>query len=60
MKEDIDVIIEEKWRKQDKFATFISAIDKLTSPKYIKVAPYQGNKSVNVYKTSLTITMHAG
>ena len=32
MKEDLDLIIEEKWRKRDEFATFISAIEKLPSP----------------------------
>ena len=33
MKEYIDLIIEEKWRKEDEFATFIAAIEKLTSTK---------------------------
>ena len=31
-KEDIDLLIEEKWRKRDKFANFISDIEKLPIP----------------------------
>ena len=32
MKEDLDILIEQKCRKQDKFATSISAIETLPSP----------------------------
>ena len=39
-KEDIDLLIEEKWRKQDYFATFISAIDKLPIHKEINITLY--------------------
>ena len=37
-KEDLDLIIEEKWRKRDEFATFIAAIDKLIGPKDRNIA----------------------
>ena len=40
MKEELDLPIEEKWRKQDEFSTFISAIEKLPSPKEINIALY--------------------
>ena len=50
MKEDLDLLIEEKWRKQDEFVPFISAIEKLPSSKEIKLALYQGNNFINVYK----------
>ena len=32
MKENLDPLIEEKWSKQDEFATFISTIEKLPNP----------------------------
>ena len=51
MKEDLDLIIEEKWRKRDEFATFIAAIDKLIGPKDRNIVLYQGNGFINVYKT---------
>ena len=38
MKEDLDLLIEENWRKQDKFAAFISAIDKLSITNKKKLA----------------------
>ena len=50
-KEDLDLIIEEKWRKRDEFATFIAAIDKLIGPKDRNILLYQGNGFINVYKT---------
>ena len=51
VKEDIDLLIEEKWRKRDEFSTLIAAIEKLTSPKWINLSIYQGNDFINVYKT---------
>ena len=49
MKEDLDLLIEEKWRKQYEFVPFISAIEKLPSSKEIKLALCQGNNFINVY-----------
>ena len=51
VKEDIEILIEEKWRKQDEFATFISAIEKLPSPNEKNLALNQGNNFIDVYKT---------
>ena len=51
MKEYIDPLIEEKCRRRDELAKFIAAIEKLPSPKYRKLAIYQGNYFINVYKT---------
>ena len=51
MKEDIDLLIEEKGRKRDEFSTLIAAIEKLTSPKRIKFSIYQVNDFINVYQT---------
>ena len=50
MKEYIDLIIEEKWMKQDEFSTFIAAIEKLPSPKDINLALLQVNDFINMYK----------
>ena len=51
MKEDIDVLIEEKWRKQDEFATFISAIEKLPNLNEKKLALHQGNDFIYAHNT---------
>ena len=51
MKGDIDLLIEEKWRKWDEFANFISAIEKLPSPNEKNIALNQGNNFIDVYKT---------
>ena len=51
MKEGIDVLIEEKWRKQDEFATFISDIEEITIPNKKNIALHQGNYFIDVYKT---------
>ena len=51
MKEDLDLIIEYKLIKRYEFDTFISDIEKLPSNKEIKLALYQGNELINVYKT---------
>ena len=51
MKEDLDLLIEEKWRKRYEFATFISAIEKLPGPKERNLTLYQSNDFINVYKT---------
>ena len=49
MKEDIDLLIENKWRKRDEFDTFIAAIEKLPRTQDIKLAIYQGKDFINVY-----------
>ena len=41
MKEDLELLIEEKWRKLDEFDTFISAIEKLPSPNKKNIALHQ-------------------
>ena len=51
MKEYLDLLIEEKWRKRDEFATFISAIEKLPIPNDKNLALYQGNGFIDLYKT---------
>ena len=51
MREDLYLLIEETWRKRDEFATFISAIEKLTSPNEKNIALHQGNDFIDVYKT---------
>ena len=51
MKEDLDLLIEEKWSKRDEFATFISDIEKLTSPNKKNLALQQGNCFIDVYTT---------
>ena len=51
MKEYLDLLIEEKWRKIDEFANFISDIGKLPSPNEKRIALYQGNEFIDVYKT---------
>ena len=51
MKEYIDLLIEDKWRKQDGFFVFIAAIENITSPKQRNITLYQGNYFINVYKT---------
>ena len=51
MKEYIDLLIEENWRKRYEFSTFISAIYKLPSPKEKKLALHQGGKFIGMYKT---------
>ena len=43
MKEDLYLLIEEKLRKRDEFATFISDIEKLTIPNEKNLALHQGN-----------------
>ena len=50
MKEDIDLLIEEKWRKRDEFAPFISVTEKLPSPNEKNIAIHQGNDFIEVYK----------
>ena len=50
-KEDIDLLIEEKWRKRDEFANFISSVEKLPSPNERNIALDQGNDFIDVYKT---------
>ena len=49
-KEDIELRIEEKWRKRYYFATFISAIEKLTSPNDKNLALHQNTEFIDVYK----------
>ena len=51
MKKDLYLLIEDKWRKRDEFATFISAIEKLPSPNEKNLALHQGNDFIDVYKT---------
>ena len=51
MKEDLELLIEEKWSKKDEFPSLISAIEKLTISKERRLALYQGNDFINVYKT---------
>ena len=51
MKKDLYLLIEDKWRKRDEFATFISAIEKLPSPNEKNVVLHQGNDFIDVYKT---------
>ena len=51
MKEYLDLLIEEKWRKRYEFAIFISAIEKLTSLNEKNLAINQGNDFIDVYKT---------
>ena len=51
MKEDLDLLIEGKWRTQDEFATFISDIEKLPSPNEKNLALHQGNEFIEVCKT---------
>ena len=51
MKENLDLLIEDMWRKRDEFTTFISAIEKLPSPHEKKLALPQGNEFIDVYKT---------
>ena len=51
MKEDLDLLIEYKWRKRDEFATFISATEKIPSPNEKNIALHQGNEFIDVYKT---------
>ena len=51
MKEDLDLLIEDKWMKQDEFATFISAIEKLPSTNKKNIALHKGNDFIDVYKT---------
>ena len=50
-KEDIDLLIEEKWSNRDEFSTFIAAKYKLPSPKEINLALYQGKQIINLCKT---------
>ena len=51
MKEDLDLLIEDKWMKRDEFATFISAIVKLPCTNKKNIALHQGNDFIDVYKT---------
>ena len=51
MKEDLDLRIKEKRKKQDEFATFISAIEKIPILNDKNLALHQGNKFIDVYKT---------
>ena len=51
MKEYLDLLIEEKWRKRDEFANFISSVEKLPSPNERNIALHQGNDFIGVYKT---------
>ena len=48
---DLALLIEDKWMKRDEFATFISAIEKIISPKEKNLALQQGNNFIDVYKT---------
>ena len=50
MKEDLDLLIENKWKKQDRFATFILAIEKIPSTNEKNIALHQGNYFIDVYK----------
>ena len=47
----MELPIEVKRRKQNKFDNFIASIYKLPSLKYRKLACYQGNAFINLYKT---------
>ena len=51
MKEYLDLIIEEKDRKQYWFDNFIAAIEELPIPKEINLTLYQGNEFINMYNT---------
>ena len=51
MKENLDLLIEEKRKKRCEFATFISTIDKQLSPKEKKLSIHQGNDFIYVYNT---------
>ena len=51
MKENLDPLIEEKWSKQDEFATFISTIEKLPNPNEKNIGLHQGNDFIDLYKT---------
>ena len=48
MKEYIDLLIEDNWRKQDEFDTLISDIEKLPSPKERNIALLQDKDFINV------------
>ena len=50
VKEYLDLLIEEKWRKQEDFAAFISSIEKLPSPNEKNCTLHQGNDCIDVYK----------
>ena len=51
MKEDIDLLIEDNQRKQDEFANFIAAIEKLPITNGKKLILHKGNDFIYVYKT---------
>ena len=51
MKEYIDLLIEDKWRKRDEFDNFISGIEKLPSPNEKNLTLHQGNDFIDVYNT---------
>ena len=51
MKEDIDRLIEDKWKKRDEFATFISDIEKLPILNDKNPAIHQRNDFTDMYKT---------
>ena len=51
MKEDLELLIKEKGRKQDEFATLVADIEKLPSTKDIKVSLNQGKNFIKMYKT---------
>ena len=51
MKDDLDLIIEEKWIKRDEFDTCIEDIEKLPIPKDINLTLYQRSKFIKVHKT---------
>ena len=49
MKEYIDLLIEEKWKKWDEFANFILAVEKLPSTNEKNITLQQGNGFIDVY-----------
>ena len=51
MKEGLELLIEEKWRKQYYFDTLVSAIEKIPSPNEKRLSLHQGNNFFDLHKT---------
>ena len=52
MKEDIQLLIENTRGKRDMLAVFISAIEKIPSPKEKNISLHQGGHFIDVYNNS--------